>query len=1677
MKLHIPISVAALLAVCLVASCVKPTILSVSQTALSFDSSGGSQVVVLTANKLWTASSNQSWLRVSPSSGEGEANISISCTPNDTYDNRTGTIKIVSEELSQTISVTQSEAKGLTVSQTEYNLSNAAQTISVEIKTNDQYTIDIDASCRDWINRNSTKGLSSNIVNFDISKNETYSERSGKITIKQASGSMMSTVVVTQSQTNGLFADKTSYQLSYEKQQLNIKVKSNVKYEVNIDDACKQWISYLGTKSLTESTVSLSIAENEGAQREGKIILNYGNLQETVVIKQESGIVNIEDKNFKAYCVENFDKNGDRELSYRELNDVQEVDVRSGNIASMQGIEYMPKLTKLSCSDNKLKKLDISKNTALLYLYCTKNQLTGLDLSKNTSLLVLECRFNQMSSLDVSNNKSLFNFVCEGNKLTSLDVSNNTQLSWLDCGSNQLSAIDVSKNKALKWLFCSYNQLKNLDIRNNTKITWLQCDGNQLTNLDLSQNTTLTRLRCAENQITSLDLSNNLALSEEFACYDNRLTSINVSKNTSLTHLNCRNNQLTSLDVSNNTLLKYLGCEKNRLTSLDVSNCLKLTDLYCTDNPSLTQIWLKKDQSISNFNYDKNIAKIYFVDGTIPFKDAKFKAHCVSNFDTDGDGEVSFIEAQKVKSIYIRTNDITTLEGVEFFENLEILECSVDYGYCRTIDGVTHYYKNEQEVRGKLKSLNISSNPFLQRLDCEGQQLTSLDISRNTALTDLDCRSNQLTSLDVSKNMALTFLECDCNQLTSIDISNCTALTVFWCIGNQLTNLDVSKNTVLTGLHCSSNRLTSLNISKNTALTRLWCDSNQLTSLDVSRNTSLTELACQDNQLTSLDVSNNLALKELFCYSNQLTSLDVSRNTALTKLDCRWNPDLSVIWLHNNQTISDFQYEQNVSTLYYVDGDIIHVTAVSLNQKSISIKKGETYSLTATVKPSNATNKSVSWKSSSTSVATVSANGMITAVSPGTATITATTVDGNYTASCTVTVTNNTSGTENGHDYVDLGLPSGLRWATCNIGASSPEGYGNYYAWGETTTKSDYSWSSYKWCNGNYYTITKYNGNSSLGLVDNKTVLELSDDAARQNWGGRWRMPTQSECQELKDNCIWTWGTQGGKSGFIVTSKTNGNSIFLPNAGYRDVGNLYEVGSWGLYWTSSLYPDLDASDIALVLALNVGSLYNHRCDGQSVRPVFKERESVSSVRLDKTQLSLTSGQSAQLTATVSPESATNKNVSWKSSSTSVATVSANGLVSAVSPGTATITVTTVDGNYSANCSVTVTNNISGTENGHDYVDLGLPSGVKWATCNVGASSPEQYGNYYAWGEISTKSEYSYSTYKWGFGPGELSKYGQSGLTILELMDDAARVNWGGRWRMPTKAECEELLNNCTKTWTTQNGVDGLLLTSKKNGNTIFLPNAGYQVESSLYSLSTFASYWSSSLNPDDQLQAYFIFGAYDNGPNVGLYYRYVGRSVGRSVRPIFKEQEQSGDGHEYIDLGLSVKWATCNIGAYSPEENGYFFAWGETSPKSDYSWSTYKWCNGNYKALTKYNTDSFFGWVDNKTCLELSDDAAHAYWGGQWRMPTLSEWRELLDNCTSTWTTQNGVEGRLFTSKKNGNSIFLPYSHSGHYWSSSLCTARPCSAYYVYFGSSGVSWDSDYGDRHNGYSVRPVIEK
>ena len=192
------------------------------------------------------------------------------------------------------------------------------------------------------------------------------------------------------------------------------------------------------------------------------------------------------------------------------------------------------------------------------------------------------------------------------------------------------------------------------------------------------------------------------------------------------------------------------------------------------------------------------------------------------------------------------------------------------------------------------------------------------------------------------------------------------------------------------------------------------------------------------------------------------------------------------------------------------------------------------------------------------------------------------------------------------HEWVDLGLPSGTLWATCNVGANSPEEYGDYFAWGETEPKNDYSWSTYKYCKGTTDTMTKYCNRSSYGTVDNKIELEPSDDAATVNWGSDWQMPSDEQCDELYNSSYTTttWTTLNGKYGRKITSKSNSNSIFLPAAGGREHTSLSGAGVFGNYWSRSLYTSNSSDAYGQGFnssTISTGSIF--RRYGLSVRPV------------------------------------------------------------------------------------------------------------------------------------------------------------------------------------------------------------------------------------------------------------------------------------------------------------------------------------------------------------------------------------------------------------------------------------------------------------------------------------------
>ena len=196
------------------------------------------------------------------------------------------------------------------------------------------------------------------------------------------------------------------------------------------------------------------------------------------------------------------------------------------------------------------------------------------------------------------------------------------------------------------------------------------------------------------------------------------------------------------------------------------------------------------------------------------------------------------------------------------------------------------------------------------------------------------------------------------------------------------------------------------------------------------------------------------------------------------------------------------------------------------------------------------------------------------------------------------------------HEYVDLGLPSGLLWATCNVGADTPEGYGDYFAWGETTPKDTYNWSTYQYCMGSNTTLTKYCNNSSCGyngFTDELTTLEPSDDAATANWGGNWHTPNQADFEELYNNTTLTWTTRNGVKGGLFTA-ANGCTLFLPAA-----GNYYQSGLWSteeycFYWLNSINLVNAKQAICVTCYDEIATISaSGRETGFSVRPVRSAR--------------------------------------------------------------------------------------------------------------------------------------------------------------------------------------------------------------------------------------------------------------------------------------------------------------------------------------------------------------------------------------------------------------------------------------------------------------------------------------
>ncbi len=752
--------------------------------------------------------------------------------------------------------------------------------------------------------------------------------------------------------------------------------------------------------------------------------------------------------------------------------------------------------------------------------------------------------------------------------------------------------------------------------------------------------------------------------------------------------------------------------------------------------------------------------------------------------------------------------------------------------------------------------------------------------------------------------------------------------------------------------------------------------------------------------------------------------------------------------------------------------------------KTIDMEAGYSHALLI-----SAENRCVSavcrWSSSDPAVASVSDDGVVFAISKGTATVTASVYG--KSVKCKVRVTGAV------HQSVDLGLS--VRWAVQNVGATDSTDAGYFFSFAETTPKTEFSSSNYKYGAGREFTKYTWDG------ISGSHTLDAEDDAATANWGPDWHLPDYSRIGEVAYNCESQWTSVNGVKGVRLVSKVpgfEGRSIFIPAAGYIDGLEPIDFETAARVWSrnnNGIYGhDMQYTEEGYVY---LGYRANTRSMGENVRPVTSLWDSdFEKLVMPIDDMVLIEKSSAYLEVGIVPARVLSMEaLNWSSSNEQVATVSGDGIVQAVAPGKCVISASI--GSKAATCHVTVKSAASETsllwsdgQSRGSGVDLGLS--VEWASCNVGAWNADEAGGYF---------------------------------TSAQVMDITASMPDG--WRLPNADEYYELLRNSSRQsddgrgWTIKSTVAGF------ESSVLSLPLTGYLRDKTSMTMSD-SRFESPNIIAIWTDQDKYMFEMYFNGDGSILFSRDDNMYAIRLVRDIpgrktaLENSKRPVPACQLVDLGLSVLWATSNLGADTPDSQGEMYAWGETAPKFHYDRDTYSFTRiytgeWNEYSVTKYsmnNQKNRYG-SDDLSVLEPGDDAATVNLGQGWSIPTKEQWQELMDNCIWEADSLNGMQGVRITSVVRGfedRSIFLPFARSGsydfqdnikdrqdcHYWSSNLDLEKTYKTYSsnwavsvlihyyrpdpdfegLFIGQDDSSDKPPYefysGTRSSGFQIRPV---
>lgn len=569
---------------------------------------------------------------------------------------------------------------------------------------------------------------------------------------------------------------KNSFRIGYQGDTIELDVETYTNFIVHTD---VDWISGVDTRSGSAYFRTISIMPNTSLESRSAILTLESPdsfFKEKVEIYQEGSPVVIPDSRLKAWIVANYDTDGSNEIELLEIPRVDRIDITSDEVFSLEGLEVFYNLQSITCRGEvcgQLSQADLSGFPNLTTIDLSNNRLTSLDVSPCPQLKILNCSNNSIEYLDLSGNEPLEHLDCSGNALASLDLYGNYSLTSAKCDNNRLTSLRTPRSTALMMLAFNGNLVESIDLSNNRELKYLACSGNRLSTLNLSSNNVLHYLDCSSNSLKALSVRRNESL-ETLICADNGLVSLYLRYNTRLNTLDCKGNSIGTLDLSGNSLLESLDCGGNKLKTLDVSGLDHLADLKCNCEGMQTLL-ISARQSIEGITTYRN--QLYINDATevrriedlAYFADPVFKAYLVEYYDSDGDGELSRLEADTVTSLNIDTDNVGTLDGIEYLSGLKYLKCE------GSSDG-------SGKTRGKL---------------------TSLDLSKNHYLEQVLCGRNRIETIDVSGCPELKTFWCYDNRLESIDVSSCTGLMDLNCEGNMIQNLDLSVNEKLVSLDCS----------------------------------------------------------------------------------------------------------------------------------------------------------------------------------------------------------------------------------------------------------------------------------------------------------------------------------------------------------------------------------------------------------------------------------------------------------------------------------------------------------------------------------------------------------------------------------------------------------------------------------------------------------------------------------------------------------------------------------------------------------------------------------------------------------------------------------------------------------------------------------------------------------